>query len=196
MTFKEKFKAERARQGAGKTFTWNGKLYTTDMASDKKQTKPKAKPKAKTMQSSPVPKRSPRETPPKVDSTPPKTLTSPKATPPVTTKDVTTTSLDKSKGGRGSGAAEVKQRKTDSFVNTMKTAVDRSTTKPKNNKPQTAAEKAYEEATKRSDRAARNVAEFNANSKYPETTNPLILGARRVRNLFSGNGGLSDRKKR
>jgi len=93
MTFKEKFKAERARLGAGKTFTWNGKLYSTDMASDKKEAKPKAKPvttsprpKAKPMQSSPVPKRSPRETPPKVDSTPPKTLTSPKATPPITTK--------------------------------------------------------------------------------------------------------------
>ena len=91
MTFKEKFKAERARLGAGKTFTWSGKSYSTDMASDKKETKPKAKPvatsprpKAKPMQSSPTPKRSPRNTPPKVDSTPPKTLTSPKTTPPIT----------------------------------------------------------------------------------------------------------------
>ena len=32
-------------------------------------------------------------------------------------------------------------------------------------------------------------------TKYPETTNPLILGARNIRNLFSGKGGLSDRKK-
>lgn len=90
MTFKEKFKTERRLQGAGGTFTWNGKSYSTDMASDKKAVKPKAKPmtsspkpKAKPMQSSPAPKRSPRNTPPKVDSTPPKTLTSPKATPPV-----------------------------------------------------------------------------------------------------------------
>lgn len=74
--------------------------------------------------------------------------------------DVTTTSLDKPKGGRGSGAAEVKRRKTDSFVNTMKTAVDRSTTKPKNTRPQTAAEKAYEKATERSNEAARKVAEL------------------------------------
>lgn len=48
-TFKETFAAKRKELGAGKTFTWNGKSYTTDMASDKKSTptaanKPKARP--------------------------------------------------------------------------------------------------------------------------------------------------------
>ena len=46
-TFKEAFAAARKEKGAGKTFTWNGKSYSTDMATDKKSdtgTKPKAKP--------------------------------------------------------------------------------------------------------------------------------------------------------
>lgn len=48
-TFKEAFAAARKEKGAGKTFTWNGKSYTTDMATDKKQSAPTAsdKPKAK-----------------------------------------------------------------------------------------------------------------------------------------------------
>ena len=50
-TFKETFAAKRKELGAGKTFTWNGKSYTTDMASDKKSAptasdKPKARPAA------------------------------------------------------------------------------------------------------------------------------------------------------
>jgi len=48
-TFKEAFAAARKEKGAGKTFTWNGKSYTTDRADDKKpaptaSNKPKAKP--------------------------------------------------------------------------------------------------------------------------------------------------------
>jgi hypothetical protein len=48
-TFKETFAAKRKELGAGKTFTWNGKSYTTDYATDKKSAptasdKPKAKP--------------------------------------------------------------------------------------------------------------------------------------------------------
>jgi hypothetical protein len=48
-TFKEAFAAARKEKGAGKTFTWNGKSYTTDRADDKKpaptaSSKPKAKP--------------------------------------------------------------------------------------------------------------------------------------------------------
>ena len=35
-TFKEAFAAARKTKGPGATFTWNGKKYTTDMASDKK----------------------------------------------------------------------------------------------------------------------------------------------------------------
>lgn len=49
-TFKEAFAAARKEKGAGKTFMWQGKSYSTDRADDKKQaalatgTKPKAKP--------------------------------------------------------------------------------------------------------------------------------------------------------
>ena len=46
-SFKETFKAERDKKGPGKTFTWNGKSYSTDYAEEKKSaptTKPKAKP--------------------------------------------------------------------------------------------------------------------------------------------------------
>jgi hypothetical protein len=89
-TFKEAFKAARAEKGAGKTFTWNGKSYTTDLASDKKAApKPKAKPmtsspkpQAKPMQSSPKPQANPRNVAPKVDSTAP-AMASPKPTPSV-----------------------------------------------------------------------------------------------------------------
>ena len=35
-TFKEAFAAARKEKGAGKTFTWQGKSYTTDLASEKK----------------------------------------------------------------------------------------------------------------------------------------------------------------
>jgi hypothetical protein len=103
--------------------------------------------------------------------------------------DVTTTSLDKPKVGRGNGAAEVKRRKTDNFVNTMRTAID-SAPKKTAAKP-TAAEKRLAETTA-------NLAKVDAkvaNSKYPDTTNPLILGARGIRNMISGKGGLSDRKR-
>jgi len=46
-TFKEEFAKKRKELGAGKTFTWNGKSYSTDYAEEKKSakgTKPKAKP--------------------------------------------------------------------------------------------------------------------------------------------------------
>lgn len=103
--------------------------------------------------------------------------------------DVTTTSLDKPKVGRGNGTAEVKRRKTDSFVNTMKTTLDKAPNRAV--KPQTAAEKRLAETTA-------NLAEVDARvkSRYPDTTNPAILGARKIRNLFTGKGGLSDRKNR
>lgn len=35
-SFKEAFAAARKAKGAGSTFTWNGKKYTTDRADDKK----------------------------------------------------------------------------------------------------------------------------------------------------------------
>ena len=40
-SFSQKFKEERSKQGAGGTFTWNGKSYTTDRADDKKKAKGK-----------------------------------------------------------------------------------------------------------------------------------------------------------
>lgn len=89
-TFKEKFAAERDKQGAGGTFEWNGKSYSTNMASDKKAApKPKAKPmtsspapKAKPMQASPKPPANPRKAAPKVDTKAP-SMASPKPTPSV-----------------------------------------------------------------------------------------------------------------
>lgn len=47
-SFKDAFRAARNAQGAGGTFTWNGKTYTTDMASDKKKSGPTASDKPKT----------------------------------------------------------------------------------------------------------------------------------------------------
>ena len=43
--FNQKFKEERAKQGPGGTFTWDGRKYTTNTADDKKKVKPKDKPK-------------------------------------------------------------------------------------------------------------------------------------------------------
>jgi len=39
-SFKDAFRAARNAQGAGGTFTWNGKTYTTDMADEKKKSGP------------------------------------------------------------------------------------------------------------------------------------------------------------
>jgi hypothetical protein len=43
-TFKEAFAAARKEKGAGKTFMYNGKSYSTDYTEEAKGTKPKAKP--------------------------------------------------------------------------------------------------------------------------------------------------------
>ena len=42
-TFKEAFAKARKELGAGKTFTWNGKSYTTDYAEEGKKAAPKPK---------------------------------------------------------------------------------------------------------------------------------------------------------
>lgn len=55
-TFSAAFAAARKEKGPGKTFTWKGKLYTTDRADDK----PAKKTKSTDMASSPRPKASPR----------------------------------------------------------------------------------------------------------------------------------------
>jgi len=46
-SFKTAFAAARKELGAGKTFTWQGKSYTTDLASDGTATRPKARPASK-----------------------------------------------------------------------------------------------------------------------------------------------------
>lgn len=53
-SFKEAFAAARKELGAGKTFTWQGKSYTTDLASEKKSgskktTTPEYSPRPKAM---------------------------------------------------------------------------------------------------------------------------------------------------
>ena len=47
IAFEKKFKEERKKQGAGGVFTFKGKKYTTDYASDKKAKKKESKPKVK-----------------------------------------------------------------------------------------------------------------------------------------------------
>jgi hypothetical protein len=42
-SFKEAFAKARKEKGAGKTFTWNGKSYSTNQADDKKKSKPTEK---------------------------------------------------------------------------------------------------------------------------------------------------------
>lgn len=46
-SFKDAFRAARDAQGAGGTFTWNGKTYSTDMADEKKKSGPTASDKPK-----------------------------------------------------------------------------------------------------------------------------------------------------
>ena len=42
-SFSEKFKSERKKQGSGKTFTWDGRSYSTNTAQDLKKSKKPAK---------------------------------------------------------------------------------------------------------------------------------------------------------
>lgn len=44
MTFKEAFAKARKEKGAGKTFTWNGKSYSTDYKQESSPTRPRARP--------------------------------------------------------------------------------------------------------------------------------------------------------
>lgn len=84
-SFKEAFAAARKEKGAGKTFTWQGKSYTTDLASEKKapgETRPKARPKPPGAER---PKARPSNTGPSVMSEAPKQGKAPKAEPSVTT---------------------------------------------------------------------------------------------------------------
>jgi len=73
-SFNEAFKAARKKQGAGGTFTWQGKKYSTNLAEEasaapKASAKPKPKPERK----------------PKVDSTPPAQPKQPDAIKPLKT---------------------------------------------------------------------------------------------------------------
>lgn len=60
-TFKEAFAAARKEKGAGKTFTWNGKSYTTDYATEKKPSAqaPKTSPRPQAKPAAPKPKARP-----------------------------------------------------------------------------------------------------------------------------------------
>ena len=72
-TFSKAFAEARKRLGAGKTFTWNGKSYSTDRADSKPAVaKPKQRP-AKMSAENTRPKARPGsgDTPPRVDSASP-----------------------------------------------------------------------------------------------------------------------------
>jgi hypothetical protein len=107
-SFSEAFKAARKRLGAGKTFEWNGKKYTTDYASEKsdsKTTRPKARPKPTRPKARPEPARprarpAPKATPEDLAVTPiTKTVLPPRST--------TATTVDhKERMRRGAAAAE------------------------------------------------------------------------------------------
>lgn len=59
-SFSEAFKAARKEKGPGKTFTWQGKTYTTNYAEEEKVStspRPKAKPTQKGMRPKPRPKK-------------------------------------------------------------------------------------------------------------------------------------------
>lgn len=59
-SFKAAFAAARKEKGAGKTFQWNGKTYTTDYASEKSTTPSTSpRPKAKPAKEAPAAKESP-----------------------------------------------------------------------------------------------------------------------------------------
>ena len=74
--------------------------------------------------------------------------------------DITTTSLDKPKSDRRSGATEVKRQKTDTFVNTIKKAIDAAP--KKTSVVQTPAEKRLAETTANLNEVKRRVKEFDA----------------------------------
>ena len=53
-SFSKAFAAARKEKGAGKTFQWNGKSYTTDYASEKSNSSRSSRPKARPTASSPT----------------------------------------------------------------------------------------------------------------------------------------------
>lgn len=54
-SFKQAFQAARSRLGAGKTFTWNGKSYSTDLSSESGSARPKPRPTAPVTSGRPKP---------------------------------------------------------------------------------------------------------------------------------------------
>lgn len=53
-SFSKAFAAARKEKGAGKTFQWNGKTYTTDLASEKSTSSSSSRPKARPTASAPT----------------------------------------------------------------------------------------------------------------------------------------------
>lgn len=148
-TFKEAFKEARKKYGAGKTFTWKGKSYSTNLAEEEAKPAPTKK-------------------------TTPKTSPRPRARP--ASKDVMegyregdikTSSLDKPVGqnGRGDGSAEMIRRSAETALSRVEAQGSKPAAKP------------------------------TTSGKYPKTDNAAILAARKIREVFSGSGGLSDSRK-
>ena len=101
MSFGKAFAAARKAKGAGKTFTWKGKSYSTNYKEDAKSKAPTTskRPKAN-------PKREPAAKPPKPRS------------------PITTTRLSDVRGGRGDGRAETNRRRTDQMVDRVRKAIN------------------------------------------------------------------------
>ena len=108
MNFKEAFAKARKEKGAGATFTWNGRQYTTDYKDEKPPTptRPQARPETEGTSRTSRPRARPSALPSKV----------------------TTSRLSDVRNGRGDGATETTRRRSDR-------AIDRASTAGASNKP-------------------------------------------------------------
>jgi hypothetical protein len=119
MSFSKAFAAARKEMGKGKTFTWKGKSYTTDLKEEAAAKKPKSK-------GVPVPP--PRPTTGTLIGGEPIAEMKPSSTKSQRTMSmrsrnkITETNLDKKSSGRGSGEGEA-------FTRRMQAAVDRAKSK-------------------------------------------------------------------
>lgn len=69
MTFKEAFTKARKEKGAGATFTWNGKQYTTDYKEENGPTRPQPRPETEGTSRTTRPRARPSAATPKVTTT-------------------------------------------------------------------------------------------------------------------------------
>ena len=115
MTFKEAFAKARKEKGAGKTFTWQGKSYSTNYAEETKDSGPK-RPKAKPETEGDTKASRPR----------PKPRASAASTPKVETKALPRQGAS----GRGDGRAEVTRRRADKAISKAERANAGASMKP------------------------------------------------------------------